>query len=484
MRSASGKTARAGRPKLGLVPISDGDGQIVERLLSSIRPSPENDKLYRPVSGADPEIVALAESIRKKGLLEPIVITLDDYIISGHRRYAACSLADLTRVRCRRINVRHTDTEEFLALLREHNRQREKSLDEIAREEIVSANPEEAHRFLVEHRQKKSQVTTETIPIRGSQKRSQISKAKAPMLRAIQEILRDRRNFWPLTDRQIHYALLNNPPLTHASKPDSRYQNKHSCYKMTCDLVTRARLTGQIPFMAIADPTRPMNIGDFHRGVASFVKREMDGFLKYYYRDLQQSQPNHIEIIGEKNTIHGTIEPIASQYGIPLTIGRGYCSIPLRYQMAQRFKASGKEKLILLAMSDFDPEGEDIAHSFARSMRDDFGINNIVPTKVALTEKQVRELGLPPSCEAKKSSSRCKAFTEAHGNNVFELEAVQPGQLQRMLRDAIDAVLDIDAFNAEIDAEKRDAAKLTSMRRKVHEQLAGINLGPDSPAAA
>ena len=27
-----------------------------------------------------------------------------------------------------------------------------------------------------------------------------------------------------------------------------------------------------------------------------------------------------------------------------------------------------------MVLSDFDPEGEDIAHSFARSMRDDFGI--------------------------------------------------------------------------------------------------------------
>ena len=64
--------------------------------------------------------------------------------------------------------------------------------------------------------------------------------------------------------------------------------------------------------------------------------------------------------------------------------------------MAQRYWASGKEKLVLLVLSDFDPSGEDIAHSFARSMRDDFGISKIVPMKVALNRNQIDRLGLPP----------------------------------------------------------------------------------------
>src|SRR5579871_1789829 len=107
-----------------------------------------------------------------------------------------------------------------------------------------------------------------------------------------------------------------------------------------------------------------------------------------------QSQPNHVEIVGEKNTIEGVIRPIAMDYTIPYTIGRGYSSLPPRYAMAQRFKQSGKEQLVLLVLSDFDPEGEDIAESFARSMRDDFGIKRIVPIKVALTSEQVQEMPL------------------------------------------------------------------------------------------
>src|SRR6516162_3976150 len=54
--------------------------------LSSIRPSSLNDKLYRPVDPDDPDIIALAASIKELGVLEPLVITADNIICSGHRR--------------------------------------------------------------------------------------------------------------------------------------------------------------------------------------------------------------------------------------------------------------------------------------------------------------------------------------------------------------------------------------------------------------
>lgn len=50
---------------------------ITEVPINSIYPSPDN-KIYRPVDPNDPEIIALAESIEKHGLMEAIVMTLDD----------------------------------------------------------------------------------------------------------------------------------------------------------------------------------------------------------------------------------------------------------------------------------------------------------------------------------------------------------------------------------------------------------------------
>ncbi len=85
---------------------------------------------------------------------------------------------------------------------------------------------------------------------------------------------------------------------------------------------------------------------------------------------------------------------------------------------------------------------------------------------------------LPPKMKAKKSSSRYAKFAMKYGDNVFELEAVPPESLQKILRRAIDDVLDVAAFNAEIDADKRDAAYLDGVRRSLSKVLGNLRPGP------
>ena len=53
--------------------------------------------------------------------------------------------------------------------------------------------------------------------------------------------------------------------------------------------------------------------------------------------------------------------------------------------MSQRYRNSGKRNLILLLLSDFDPSGDEISNSAAKRLRDDFGIKNIVPVRVAVS---------------------------------------------------------------------------------------------------
>jgi hypothetical protein len=461
----------ARKPKLELVPISDA---ITHRRLFEIRPSPQNDQLYRPVDPNDPDFMALAENIRANGVREALIISLDGYIVSGHRRYAAAKTAGLATVPCRTADIHHDDSR-FLGLLCDMNRQRVKTFDEALREEVVSADPEESHRLLREYREQQARADVDTIALGERKHRARISPAKRPLLDAILDIMKKNRDVGRLSVRQIFYLLLNvnPPPLVHAGKRDSSYCNSPEHYKAVVDLCVRARLTGEIPFDAIHDPTRPVVCWKVFAQPAPFIRSQLDSFLKGYYRDLQQSQPNHVEIIGEKNTIDGIIRPVAMDYVISYTIGRGYSSLPPRHDMAARFRRSGKEKLLLLALSDFDPEGEDIGRSFAQSMRDDFGID-IVPMKVALTAEQVQALDLAPNLTAKTTSSRRKGFVERHGEHVFELEAIPPATLQQYLRDAINSVIDLDLYNAEVKREGDDAAYLDTVRRQAHAMLGSL----------
>ena len=451
--------------KSGHVPVS-------EILLASIRPSPENDHIYRPIDPSCPDLRALASSIRKNGVLDPIVVTRDGWILSGHRRHAAAQLAGLKTIPARIDAIsRLDDRDRFVAKLREFNRQREKSLDEKLREELVSVDPDVAYQSLIEERKARSDISAPSLEIEGVKRRCRISKAKRPFLDAVLEVISDRKDYWPLSARQIHYALLNNPPLRHASKPDSRYVNDNASYKSLIDLLTRTRLEGEIPMEVVSDDTRPVTTWNVFREPGGFIRQQVYQFLKGYWRDLMQSQPNHIEVVCEKNTVDGILRTVVAKYGIPLTSGRGYCSLPPRHQIATRYRQSGMQRLILLIVSDHDPDGEEIAHSLARSMRDDFGISQTHPIKVALTKEQTNQFDLPSNLSAKVGSSNYRKFVERYGENVYELEALNPSDLQGLLGDAIDAVIDVDAFNYELNREHEDAAFLAGTRATVCRML-------------
>ncbi|MCE9555996.1 MAG: ParB N-terminal domain-containing protein [Planctomycetes bacterium] len=455
-----------------------GQVRIQHVAVDYAKPAPENKLLYQEIREDDPATIDLANSLIHDGFLEPPVITRDGYILSGHRRHVAAKVAKLKTIPVRIKDIsRAEEPEQFLRLLRRFNLQREKTRDERLREEVLDIDPKEARGRLLSYREERAAVEVAPLLMGRWRRRPIISPAKQPLLAAIIAILLAMKKFWPLSVRQIHYQLLNDPPLRHASKPDSRYANTLKSYKDLDDVATRARITGDIAMESIDDETRPVTTYNTHATTGAFIGTELHWFLKGYERDLQQSQTNHYELLVEKNTVAPILRPVAKKFCIPMTSGRGFCSVPPRYAMAERYHTSGKDKLVLLIVSDFDPEGESIAESFSRSMRDDFDISDIHPIKVALTAEQVEKYKPPSELKAKKSSSRYKDFVSKHGDRAYEVEALKAEQLQAIVEEAIDSVLDIEAFNSEVFEEERDAAFLEGVREQVKGALQGLDLG-------
>ncbi len=453
----------------------------VWRNIDSIRVAPENAKLYKPVLPTDPAVRRLAQSIIKFGLLEPYVITTDGFLLSGERRFVGGKIAGLKRVPVRVYPIsRERNPEKFVQLLREFNRQRLKTNDQQLREEIISCDKKGSpYDRLLEHRERNATVSLHNpVELREVRERSEISAAKRPFLDAILKVIKERQGFWPLSVRQIHYNLLNNPPLKHARKPHSLYCNDRKSYQALDELTVRARLTYEIPPEAIDDETRPLEVWSLHQEVQPFIQQEVAQFLLNYRRDLMQSQPNHIEIVAEKLTVQSIVRPVAERYCIPYTIGRGFANLPVRQKMEERFLASGKENLLLLFLADHDPDGEEIVHSFCRSMRDDFFIENVQAVKVALTAEQVVSFDLQSDniSSAKTTSPNYARFAAKYGEAVYELEAASPQQLQDALQQAIDAVVDHQALDAEIEAEKKEAVFLDKVRKTTVKALGAIKV--------
>ena len=462
--------ARRQKPETGLVAIRRVP-------LESITPTALNDSVYRPPSADDPDIQEMARSMREHGVLQPLTVTRDGFILSGHRRYCAATLAGLESVPVVVEEITRDDPS-FARLLVTHNQQRQKNVSELLAEQVVQRSADDAHRDLVQYRterRNKALAGACRMDVTTRRRRAVISPAKQPMLDAVLAVLDDLREFWPLSLRTVHYNLLNNPPLRHASKPRSRYINDERSYKDLCGLCTRARLVQAIPMEAISDETRPVETWNIWQGAGAYIRDEISGFMRGYWRDLMQSQPHHIEVIGEKNTLLPIIQPVCQDYTVPLTIGRGFCSLPPRYGIFNRWRTSGKRDLVLVVLSDHDPDGEMIADSLVGYLRDDFRIpsHRLHAVRAALTADQCQRFGIPSDVEAKPSSTNYQRFVDQHGTAACELEAVPPKQLQRMLRDAIESVLDLDAFKAEQDRERADAAEIEVVR-----QRALVALGP------
>jgi hypothetical protein len=441
--------------------------------LWALRPATLNNAIYKPVDDDDPATRELAESIRRTGVVDPLNVTEDWVIVSGHRRRAACVLAEVYEVPVRVLPILSTDPE-FPEFLVRFNSQRVKTPAEQVREQVALTDPDDAYRAVLAHRAAAAKVKVKPLEVGGRRARDRISGAKRPFLDAVRRVLDDLRDYWPVSDRRVHYVLLNDPPLRHASKPASAYRNDLASYKDLTHLLTRARIAGLVPFEAIGDETRPVETWDTHPHVAPFVAGQIDGLLRGYWRDLMQGQPNHVEIVAEKMTLEATVRGVAAAYTIPYTVGRGYSSLPPRKAMYDRYRASGKDKLVILFLADFDPEGWDIPQSFARSMQDDFGVEGVHPVRVGLNPGQVRRLGLPRNADAKVRSSRYPKFVERFGPAVYELDAVPVPTLQGWLREAINRVIDVAAFNRQVDRERQDAATLDAYRRAAVEYLKAL----------
>lgn len=450
---------------------SEPDIEVVA--IDSIRPAYQNDSIYKPVRADDPEIVALAKNIKTNGLLEPIAVTTDNVVVSGHRRRMACIVAGLKLVPVRRLKFSSTDPR-FPEMLVDYNQQRVKSPEECIREEITRTSPESSMALLSQRRKtnlaklysQAEDVGLAEIDYAAPPSRDEISDGKQAMLEAAEKVIEDNREWWPLSLRQVHYRLLNDPPIRNTrSRKGLRYVNDQASYKDLSDLLVRARLAGLIPWEAICDETRPVSLWRNWLSVSQYVADDLENLFSNYRRNLLQSQPSHTELIVEKMTVQSIADRAAGRFGVTVTVGRGFSSITAKHDLVSRFLRSGKNTLTLLVVSDFDPEGECISENLVASIRHEFGIHNVLARKIALTMDQVETLELPSGGKAKKTSSRYESFVSKWGDDVYELEALEPAQLEKLIVDAIVAVTDADLIRYEQERESEEARELEARRR-------------------
>ena len=119
--------------------------------IALIKPALDNVRIYDDFGIANRDDAELTISIREKGIKEPLVLSSDHILVSGHRRLAASKYLNLKTVPVRILDLKFESLPraERLSVLRTHNQQREKSPGERIRERLVTIDPEHARNTLL-----------------------------------------------------------------------------------------------------------------------------------------------------------------------------------------------------------------------------------------------------------------------------------------------------------------------------------------------
>ena len=201
--------------------------------------------------------------------------------------------------------------------------------------------------------------------------------------------------------------------------------------------------------------------------VANYVAGELDGLFRNYFSNVHADQQHHIELLIEKNTLYPLIfKHVAHRFRVPLTSMRGYGSFPTSRDVAARFKASGKDSLVIVYISDLDPEGIDMPAAVKKYLLQDFGVSATV-VRAAVTMEQVNRFNLPADIDVKLSSSRANGFIEQYGNQCWELDSMPAETLIDETAGTVNKFLDIAAFNKAFEREREADIGLARMNAAV-----------------
>jgi hypothetical protein len=241
-------------------------------------------------------------------------------------------------------------------------------------------------------------------------------------------------------------------------------------------LLTDARSAGLIDHDDLDDGTRPSQQFEPSGTVGNYVNQTLDGLFANYFSDIHADQPNHVELLVEKNTIFPLIKNhVANALRVPITSLRGYGSFPAARDVAERFKRSGKDKLVVVYISDLDPEGVDMPSSWKKYLRHDFKVEATV-YRATVTPAQVKKYKLPPDADVKLSSTRAGKFIQEYGDQCWELDSMPEQILINEVSSTVRAVLDVDALNRTFEREREADIKLArieaGVRAFVTEQFA------------
>ena len=227
-----------------------------------------------------------------------------------------------------------------------------------------------------------------------------------------------------LTLRQLYYQFVARDILP----------NKQSSYDNLGRTISDGRLAGLIDWSAIEDRTR------FLRGRANWLSpaQMIRARIRTYSIDMWENQNTRVEVWIEKDALVGVIEKVCHDNDVNYFACRGYVSQSELYNAGKRIEQYRDEghDTVVIHLGDHDPSGMDMTRDNEERLCM-FSNGPVEVLRIALNLDQIEKYNPPPN-PAKMSDSRAPAYVAEHGYSSWELDALEPRVLQKLIQVTID----------------------------------------------
>ncbi|MFF4324506.1 hypothetical protein [Streptomyces sp. NPDC001568] len=245
-----------------------------------------------------------------------------------------------------------------------------------------------------------------------------------------------------VTLRQVMYRLAAEGVLPHTPP----------MYRRLSSQLAQARREGRFP--DLIDTVREVHVPPAWPDADAFV-REMPDWFRL---DRTAGQEHALYVAAEKDTLRQQPTGWLEFAGIPVLVVRGFSSQSYADVVRDRVAREQREAH-LAVVGDFDCSGEDIERDWVERTACWSSV-----TRVLLTYEQMRAYGLPAT-EGKRGDPRWPAFARRYGFDIenpvqWEVEALEPDELQRLVLAAVDPYIDRDVLAQQIAREEQQRRAL------------------------
>ena len=278
-----------------------------------------------------------------------------------------------------------------------------------------------------------------------------VKKSDMPIIAKAIPILEEyKADGYRVTLRQLHYQFVSRGYMP----------NTKATYTKICEAMQRGRMAGLIDWSVIEDRTRILR----SRPRWDDPTDILDSCASCFHVDYWKNQAFRVEIWIEKDALLGVIEDTCDHWDCPYFSCRGYPSTSELHEASIRIKRFGRQGqgFKILYCGDHDPSGLDMCEYIPRTLRE-FGA--VVEFKrIALTMEQIERFNPPPNM-VKETDSRSKEYRRKFGMKCWELDTLQPHELNRIVKleiiDCIDDMADFE-FRREEELDGRDRLRVVS----------------------